>query len=217
MDEMEAQVPWPENCCVPAFLESAISVLANGHRNIYETKIRRHMAQLIGVTLAPDQPNPWGLRTSNYIAEQGVSVKAAKASVPGLIKLLGANADISLDVIPLNTIAFEMYEDVVLELNEEAAIVGIAFDFRELARFSSNSWPVPVRRAHHVVRLTPLEEESQRQPNIQSKDFRFDYSGSIWVFDDSLAMRVEESLVPWQDLMRACRSIDGAFWAVRRV
>jgi len=73
----------------------------------------------------------------------------------------------------------------------------------------------PDAKADHVVRLTPIGDESEEQPNILSPEFQLDYSSRLRVFDDSGEIEKSESLVDWQALVRACRRIDGALWIIR--
>ncbi|MFL5912006.1 MAG: hypothetical protein ACJ768_15715, partial [Gaiellaceae bacterium] len=179
-----------------------------------DDRFRRTVADLMHVTLGPDDPNPWGLPTSIRRSDWGVSSETAQATLPSVVAFATPEIDVILEVVHLNEIPFDMYEDAASDLVSRGAVVGMSFDYAQVHHGSPERRPT--RRAYHLARLTPLGAELERQPNILSPEFRFDYEGRLWVFDDSLEMSPDESLVDWPQLVRASRQIDGSFWGVRR-
>jgi hypothetical protein len=212
--EEHARKVWQAQCCVPAFLGAAIAALAPGARSPTDGEIRRQLAVLTGTTLAPEDPNPWGLPTSAEASEWGVSAAEARATFAAVRSFMAADAALSLAIVPLNTIAFELYEDAVIDAAQQGAVVGITFDYAVLRARSGR--PEPRRRAHHLVRLTPTtESERLESPNVASGGFAFDYGGSLRVFDDSVELCDDDALVNWRDLIYASRSVEGGLWIVR--
>jgi len=205
---------WPSRCCVPAFLGRATAALSPRLAQPDSDELRAALARATGVILAPTDCNPWVLPTSSNDDDWGVTPAKAKAAFSSVKTIVGVDDDLVLEIVPISHIGFELYEDAASDLAASGAIVAIAFDYSDLqpARSASASR----QRAFHVVRLTPLGKEQDHKPNVLSSEFQFDYNGDIWVFDDSLEMMPAESVVPWRALVRACRRIDGALWAVRR-
>lgn len=166
------------------------------------------------MTLSPEDRNPWELPTSEEPRAWGVSAAAAYEGFPGVCQLLAPGATFSLEMRPLNQIPFELYEDIAVELRGQPAILGFSFDHAILQAEMGREQPG--RRAHHLARLSPIGNERERQPNVLSERFRFDYSGMLWLFDDSGELDGEEALVRWPALVRAAYEIGGGFWIVRR-
>lgn len=210
MNSGQQAAPWPPKCCVPAFLGSAATALCGRSGLAEENDFRCRLARLLGVRLAPGDPNPWNLEisTDNYYC--GVTVEDARLRFAEIQGIIDSEVRLSLSVTKINSIAFELYEDAISDLVSSGAIVGIGFDYADF------NPPRPTDHAAHIVRLSPLGSEVERQPNIFSPTFDFGYTGDIWIYDDSSEMRPEESLVNWRKLVRACRSIDGSLWSVRR-
>lgn len=179
-----------------------------------DDEVRRDLAIALGVTMAPEDPNPWELPTSEDPREWGVSATSAFEGFPRVCERLAAGSAFSFEVMPLNEIPFEGYENVVLDHRGQQAVLGISFDHAILqAQMGRDK---PRRRAHHVVRLSPTGGEQEQQPNVFSSGFKFDYSGELWLFDDSEELAGEEALVRWRALVRAAYDIGGGFWIVRR-
>jgi len=214
VDDEIVKLSWPPRCCVPAFLGRAVAEFSSERAVVDSDDVRRAIAKATDVVLAPTDFNPWNLRTSDDDEELGVTPARARATISSVVAILGCCDDLTLKIIPITEIGFELYEEAVSDLTAAGAIVAIAFDYSALQAAIGKT--PPGRRGHHVVRLSPLGRERCRKPSILSPEFRFDYSGDISVFDDSFEMVGPDSLVSWQALVRACRSIDGAFWAVMR-
>jgi hypothetical protein len=209
-------IRWPPQCCVPAFLGSSVAAFYDRLDILGQEETRRRLAEITNVVLAPADDNPWNLPVSPNDSDWGVTRRKAAASFTSVQQFIGRRAELTLDFVDANTIAYEMYEDAVAEFMQGPAIVGIAFDFYPLSVSNSHSKAIHPSKADHVVRLTPLGDERDHQPNILSDEFQFDYSGDLHVFDDSGEMMGKQSLVNWRSLMRACRDIDGSFWVIRR-
>lgn len=166
------------------------------------------------VTLAPEDDNPWGLPTSDDPHEWGVSATAAVESFARVCGHLAPTSAFGLEIAPLNEVPFEGYENAVLEHRDQRTIVGIGFDHAALQVKMGRERPR--RRAHHIARLSPVGDERDLSPNILSSDFGFDYSGSLWLYDDSGELTGEEALADWRALVSAAYGIGGGFWIVRR-
>lgn len=202
---------WPAQCCVPAFLYAAVSSLAQ--RVLPEGPVtRRALARLMGVTLSPDDANPWGLPTSSLPSDWGVSPAQALEVFPAVAALLGAQADLVLGIRPMDEIPFRLYEDELLELGAKNAVVAVSFDHAALRSRMGRSQPRD--RAHHVARLTPMPRDSDREPTIFSPAFGLDYEGPVWLFDDSGELSSGDALVDWASLVLASRTAGGGFWTV---
>jgi hypothetical protein len=180
-----------------------------------QSGVRRGVAELLGVTVSPDDENPWDLPVSPNSSDWGVSGPTATERFGLLQKFLGAEPDLVLNIIGLNEIAFEMYEDAVTGPVRAGGVVAMAFDYSVLVRDRA---PAISRRrgARHVARLSPVGDELADEPNILSPEFVLDYSGLLRIFDDSCEMSYEESLVNWRLLLDAGWSINGTFWIVER-
>jgi hypothetical protein len=208
-------LPWPPGCCVPAFLGQAVTAFSGRPDRMEQDEIRKVLSRLLGVRLAPGVVNPWNLPVSGDRSDRGVTPETAKRLFPQVQELLQGKVTLDLDIVDINKVAFELYEDEVLALVSRGSIVGIGFDHSELLRHRGN-WDSPTSEySPHLVRLTPLAEEVRNRPNVLSAEFGADYQGNIWIFDDSCEMDRRDSPVSWGALLRACRSMDGAFWAVR--
>lgn len=205
---------WPAQCCVPAFLAASIVALGPQEAVSADAATRRELATALEVILAPEDHNPWKLPTSEDPRQWGVSAAAALKFFPRVCERLMPSAAFSLEIRPFNEIPFELYENVVLEHRGQRAILGVSFDHVVLQ--SEMGRERPRRRAHHVARLSPIGDEREQEPNALSSAFRFDYSGALWLFDDSGELIGEEALVQWRSLVRAAYDIGGGFWIVRR-
>jgi hypothetical protein len=214
MSDTASGARWPAQCCVPAFLGAATAALAPAAVSIGDDGTRRQLAELTGVTLAPEDANPWALPTSEKSSAWGVSAAGAMAAFHGVHELLAPGSELRFEIRALNEIPFGLFEDAIIDLGGDGAVVGISFDYVELQ--SRMGRPEPLRRAHHVVRLTPLEQERAQEPNVLSLSFRFDYDGSLWVFDDSGELAEDDARMDWRALIYASRSVDGGLWIVSR-
>jgi hypothetical protein len=209
-------IKWPPQCCVPAFLGNAVAALYDCLDILDNDEARRRVAEISQVVLSPSDENPWSLPTSAECSQRGVTRQKARNNFASIQKFLVGRTDLALDFIDLNTVVYGMYEDAIACFIREEAIVGIGFDFLCLTQSEGAYGDEPSAKGDHVVRLTPLGDESGEQPNILSAEFQFDYSSRLHVFDDSSEIGKSESLVDWQALIRACRCIDGSFWLIRR-
>lgn len=208
------EVTWPPQCCVAAFLGHAVAALVGDFDALRRETTRRDLAIALGVTVGPSDPNPWGLPVADDEEKWGVNVEDIEGRLEPVELVLGCGRGFNLEVIGLNTIPFQLFEDAVIGLSGPDVVLGISFDYAELSGVAASLRPdaLPGR---HVVRLTPLVGDETKEPTIQSASFRFDYGGDIWLFDDSGKMRNSESLVSWPSLIRASRAIDGGLWSVR--
>jgi hypothetical protein len=211
---VEADRPWPSQCCVPAFLAASIAALAPGEAPAIDDELRRELALILGVTMAPEDHNPWDLPISEEPRDWGVSATAVFERFPRVCERLAPARAFRFESAPLNEVPFEGYESAVVDRSGPDAIVGMSFDHAILQ--SEMGREGPRRRAHHVLRLSPVGEERGREPNVLSDEFQFDYPGMLWLFDDSGELVGEEALVRWRALVRAAYDIGGGLWVVRR-
>lgn len=214
---LEASIdrPWPPQCCVPAFLGVATAALAPVAASVDDAGIRRRLAEITGTTLAPNDANPWDLPTSEEPTNWGVSAGSALAAFERVREFLAPCSELRFEIRALNEIPFGLFEDAIIDLAGDDAVIGISFDHADLQ--SQMGRPLPSRRAHHVVRLTPFGHERSREPNVLSPSFRFDYDGPLAVFDDSGELDGNDARVDWRALIHASGSAHGGFWIVRRV
>jgi hypothetical protein len=208
------RVTWPPQCCVPAFLGSAVAALTGNLDVLRREDIRRDLAVAVGVVVGPKDANPWGLPVSNDPEKWGVKAENIKGSLEPVGSVLGCHRTFTLEVINFDSIPFQLYEDTVIELSRGRVIVGISFDYAELR--GTETFPRGgTRPGRHVARLTPLAGDEEKKPNIHSLDFKFDYTGGLWLFDDSGEMNDSDSIVSWPRLVRACWAVGGGLWNVR--
>jgi hypothetical protein len=195
-------------------LGSAVAALAENLDVLRREDIRRDLAVAVGVVVGPTDANPWGLPVSNDAEKWGVKVENIKGSLEPVESVLGCHRGFTLEVINFDSIPFQLYEDAVIDLSHRRVIVGISFDYPELRGAAA----VPKSETHpgrHVARLTPSPGDEKKEPNIHSLDFKSDYTGDIWLFDDSGEMDDSDSLVSWPRLVRACWAVGGGLWSVR--
>jgi hypothetical protein len=199
---------------VPAFLEASIAALAPEEVPGRDDEVRRDIATILGVSLAPEDDNPWGLPTSEDPHAWGVSASTASDRFLQVCERLAPASRFSLKLTSLNEIPFELYENVVLDHRGQHTVLGISFD-HAILQFEMGR-EQPSRRAQHVARLSPIGDERKRQPNVLSAEFKFDYSGLLWLFDDSGELIGDAALNRWRALVQASYAIGGGFWIVRR-
>jgi len=111
---------WPPQCCVPAFLGSAVATLYERIAALETEEVRRRVAEISQVVLAPTDRNPWSLPTSANVSEFGVTRRKARNSFASIQTLLAGRTDLSLDIVSLNTIADGMYEDAIADFSRES-------------------------------------------------------------------------------------------------
>jgi len=202
-----------------AFVGCAVARLSGNSELAEADSVRRDLAFLLGVTVAPSDPNPWGLPTSVHECAWGVPRGRIQEAFAAVQELFGVPNTLALEVVGINTIAFEMYEDAILDHVRADAVVGIGFDYQALLRHSDTraTEAAVASRVAHVVRLTPFADELDGQPTVLSSGFGFDYKGVVKVFDDSGEIAESDSLLDWRSLLWACRSANGALWAIRKL
>lgn len=202
-----------------AFVGCAVARLSGNPELAKADSLRRDLAFLLGVTVAPNDPNPWGLPTSVHECAWGVPRGRIQEAFAAVQELFGVPNTLALETVGINTIAFEMYEDAILDRVRAEAVVGIGFDYQTLLRHSGagTTEVAAASRVAHAVRLTPFADELDGQPTVMSSSFGFDYSGVVKVFDDSGEMTESDSLLDWRSLLRACQSADGSLWAIHKV
>ena len=214
LSSLRSDLGWPPQCCVPAFLGTAITILAETPDALQREEVRRDLAIAIGVVVGPEDANPWGLRVSRRPDDWGVGVRDIEGSLHSLESVLGCHQELTLEVIRFDIIPFRLYEDAVVELSGRGGVIGISFDYLALTGKQQLTSARTQQSARHLARLTPSAADGKKEPNIQSPEFRTDYTGDLWVFDDSGEMGDSESLVDWQFLVKACWAVGGGLWHV---
>jgi hypothetical protein len=202
---------WQSQCCVPAFLWRALQAFSD-REGLAQEAWHRKAAECLGVNVGPNDPNPWSLPVTTNPERWGVTPKLASERFEPLQALAECTIKLRLDIVKANEVPFGQFEDAVHELHNRGGIVAIGYDLADLERWAGH--PLPPKRAHHLVRLTPLAAERELEPNVLSAEFAFDYPGAIRLFDDSGELTPAELCVPWPTLIHAFRAINGAFWAV---
>lgn len=202
---------WPPYCCVPAFFERAVLALGAVHHP--DLSLRAEVARACNVSVPPGDDNPFGLRVSDHPDEWGATPADAKTAFAGVQGILGATRELTLTLTRLDEIPFQMYEEVILDHASDDAVIGLGFDFREIAKPAEDHTD---GACPHLVRMTPLGNEASAVPNVRSATFRPDYQGEVHVFDDSGEIPAFMAF-SWLSLLRASRMGGGAFWIVERV
>jgi len=156
--------------------------------------------------------NPFELPASERPDEWGATPGDAKAAFSAVQAILGATRRLTLTLTKLDEIPFQMYEEVILDRAPDEAVIGLGFDFREVAVPGEGATD---EAAPHLVRITPLGNEASAVPNVRSASFRPDYQGDVHVFDDSGEVPPLTTF-SWSSLLRASRMGGGAFWIVER-
>lgn len=216
MDEAKNSGHWPENCCVPAFLGTAVGILSGNLGLLDDEQVRRRLARVTGVTVGPHDPNPWGLPVAHNVEDLGVNPQSISGPLGSIEAAMMIGQNFRLEITPLNTIPFQLYEDALLDMYHAGAVVGISFDYAELAHFQGRvlSSANTFSHARHVVRLTPHGDSEFDSSTVASRDFRADYPGSLCVFDDSGEMGSPGVSVNWLHLTRASSLVEGGYWSV---
>jgi hypothetical protein len=175
---------WPAQCCVPAFIHAAL--VHFGITNL----VPEALPSILGVRVRPDQENPLGLALANDAYPPGISGADAEREVNRVCRDLGL--PIRLRRVPLNSIAFDLWEDVLVAALESGAAVGVGLDYHVLTGADS------LRSAQHVLRVVSLREDT------------------FELFDDSGEMVPPHSYVGGDRLHRAIVAIPDGLWIVGR-
>ena len=208
-----SSVQWPPYCCVPAFLCRSVISLMGDPDILLTDDVCKDIAVAVGVVVGPHTPNPWGLRVSISREDWGVGSDRIPSGLELVGAILGCSKKLVFETVPLNTIAFQLYEDCITEISRPGAVVGISFDYAALRVGPTADSTGDLTR--HVVRLTPLVGDEGKEPNILSQAFGFEYAGRLWIFDDAGELRGSEAFLSWRALTRASRTGKGGFWIVR--
>jgi hypothetical protein len=169
---------WPPYCCVPAFFDYAFKKLS-----LPFTGGRQCLAAALGVKVPTGAYNPYLLPEVSP-DQAGVYPDDAEELVNGLMVKMATG--IRFRHIPLNTIQFEMYIDVVNAALSSGGIVGIGID----PGISSSS----LSNNRHLVRIEATE-------------------GDVVSFaDDSGEM--EPARVTWEKLEAASLAAHDGLWIV---
>jgi hypothetical protein len=175
--------------------------------------IRRELAVAAGVVVGPADANPWDLRVSRREDDWGVKARNIQGDLGSIELVLGCRSGLYLEVTNFNEVPFRLFEDALIEASNAGAVIGISFGYPELtgksAPLASDACP-----GRHVARLTPAATD-QKAPTVLSPEFKFDYSGDLWLFDDSGEMDDSDCHVNWPGLVRASWEVDGGLWKVR--
>src|ERR1700722_3597259 len=163
---------WPPRCCVAAFLARAWASMAGDPDALRDEKARRRIAASIGIRVGSTDANPWSLPVDDDAEHWGVSSETAKDRLHVIESTLGVQHYLTLDIVNLNTVPFELYEDEVIKFSRNGAVIGISFDHRRLVQLQAST--ATSRLTRHVARLTPYDDEQNRVPNICSPEFAFD-------------------------------------------
>lgn len=139
MTALAAPLRWPPQCCVPAFVQSALRELG------VACPTGPALARILGVRVERDQANPFDLPLATRSDPAGVRAADAEKDINLLCWRLGA--PVHFRHVPFLTIACEAWEEVLREADDAGAIVGVGVDYRRLSGTGSN------RPALHVLRI----------------------------------------------------------------
>jgi hypothetical protein len=145
----------------------------------------------------------------------GVRPGTALERIAAAVSVLGIDGVVHLRIAPFRSIGFEQYEAAITERASRGSIVGLGFDYSYVAEQSGRI--VPLRRAFHLVRLSPVAGDCVMSMTINDESFDFGYRGDLQTFDDSGRLIGEETVMRWQTLIDGVRRADGAIWGVERV
>jgi hypothetical protein len=138
-DAVLPQRTWPPECCVPAFLNSAMVVkhVALGVPDVLPSKL--------GVRVRPDQDNPLGLAIANHRYPPGIRATDADREINRFFAEL--ELPLRFRRIPFLQITLGLWEDVLDAALAKSVVVGLGTDFEVLMQRATP------RSAQHLLRV----------------------------------------------------------------
>ena len=177
------QIKWPPQCCVPAFVHRSIQLVG------VEPPRPEQLAFAFNVKVDSLDPNPWNLPVSSSREDRGVVLQRATQIIPSILSDIAPH--IQFRHIPFNTIALELYKEVLSEALGRALPVGVGVD-------------------PHVLSIPNAEAENRHILRIESVQER-----QVHLVDDSSG-RATPLAVPWEVLERAVIAIADGYWIFGR-
>lgn len=136
---------WPPECCVPAFLYSALWL-----RGVEYDKPER-LPQILGVKVRKDQANPLNLEIAATHEPTGVASKAVESQINEFLK--EAKSGFVFRRMPFSTIIFGMWYEYLIAAQRTEIIVGVGVDYKTITGAVSSDV------AQHVFRIIKVDKE----------------------------------------------------------
>lgn len=133
---------WPPECCVPAFLHSALLVKG------IEIEVPDALPSLLGVRVRPDQLNPLDLAIADNEHPAGIRASDAEREINRLFVEL--QLPLFFRRVPFLEVELGLWEDTLAEALSRGVVVGLGLDFSVLTRRPA------VRSAQHVMRVLKM-------------------------------------------------------------
>jgi dCTP deaminase len=182
-EQENAQIEWPPQCCVPAFVHRSMQLIG------VEPPPPEQVAFAMNVKVDSLDPNPWNFPVASRREDRGVVFQRAVQAITSLLSNISPH--IQFRHIPFNTIALELYEEVLSEALARALPVGVGIDPLVL------SIPGAEAENRHVLRIESVQERQ------------------VHLVDDS-GGRATPLVVSWKVLERAVTAIGDGFWIFGR-
>lgn len=141
---MTNSIPWPPQCCVPAFVFAAIKQFG------IEPPHRKLIAESLSVGVLESDENPWNLHVVTSYIDAGVKPSHAMRCINKLLREY-AN-ELRFIHIPFSTIAYGLYDEVIAQSLERSVVVGIGLDWSALSKVGTGG-------AKHVARVTQMTKK----------------------------------------------------------
>jgi hypothetical protein len=171
---------WPPQCCVAALVAAALKVSG---APAFDPMI---LPKLLGTRVGPEDANPLELPVAKEGEPTGVSLLDAVASIPQILTRLGS--PFSFRHVPLKTITFGQYDDVLATALERKCVVALGVNFSLLTGRQAN------RPALHVLRVIGVG------------------TGNVSLLDDSGECDPPTIVIPADIAMQAVLTTPGGFW-----
>lgn len=130
---------WPPECCVPAFLHSAM--VAKG----IIVSVPHALPGILGVCVRADQYNPLGLALADHRSPPGIRAIDAEREINRLF--MDLKLPLRFRHIPFLQIALGLWEDVLDAALAKDVVVGLGVDFAVLMQRTT------LRPVQHVLRV----------------------------------------------------------------
>lgn len=130
---------WPPECCVPAFIYSALMVKG------INIEVPEALPSLLGVRVHPDQLNPLHLAFADNKNPAGIRAADAEREINRLFDEL--RLPLFFRHVPFLEVSLGLWEDALDEALLRGVVVGVGLDFSILTKRSAP------RSAQHVMRV----------------------------------------------------------------
>lgn len=188
---------WPPECCVPAFLHAAMSVMG------FTVPFPEALPGILGVRVRPDQENPLGLALANDRYPPGIRAVDAEREINRLFAEL--QLPLCFHRIPFLHVEFGLWEDVLDAAFKRDVVVGLGVDFsilmrRTAARSSQHVLRVLSRKGNHLYVVDDSGETTPshfKVTNDRASEAVLAIPDGFWMIGDKKKLRLPFTL-PWE-------------------